>query len=75
MHFFLCFISCPYSRARVDRHKFDTVLSVVWLQQHGWSAQLLLFASVEDSDENRLIVATKRFSRTNFDVPSRGEVA
>jgi hypothetical protein len=32
---------------------------VSWLEQHGWEAQLRLFVSVEDSDENRLIIATR----------------
>jgi hypothetical protein len=36
---------------------------VEWLKRHGWEARLLLFAEVEDSDENRLIVATRPFAQ------------
>jgi hypothetical protein len=38
---------------------FFLLSRVEWLQQHGWAPRLLLFAPVDDSDENRLIVATR----------------
>ncbi len=37
----------------------DGSYRVGWLKRHGWDAKLILFASVEDSDENRLIIATR----------------
>ena len=50
-----------YFAVATERRNCNACASVEWLKQHGWAARALLFVAVEDSDENRLIIATRQW--------------